>query len=124
MRYSNLIPEEQKYFQAPKLTCNVCSGAYPSKDLTACTTPLIPGDNCVWGALDDYGKNHCMKCKSGYVSQQGVCKISFTTGCMYQNGNGQCVQCQDGYFMKFAGVCAINTGFEIASEDKVEVQVM
>lgn len=117
MKYNDLMPEDQKFFQAPTVTCNVCEGFYPSADFTQCNSPLIPGDNCKWGALDDYGKHHCMMCNSGYVSNAGTCKISFSAGCMYSNTNGQCVQCNKGYFMKYAGVCAINTG-------SVETQLM
>ena len=108
LRYTKSFSEEQKYLQTPTVTCNVCDGFYPDATLATCSGPLIPGDNCQWGALDDYGKSHCMKCKSGYVSQVGVCKQISAPGCIYTNASGQCVQCSQGYFMKYSGVCAIN----------------
>lgn len=114
LRYRMNVPEDQLYVSTPQVTCNVCDGFYPSSDMSQCSGPLIPGDNCQWGTLDDYGNNHCMKCKSGFISQVGVCQSSSgsNVGCIYQNANGQCVQCTQGYYMKYTGVCAINSGVQ------------
>jgi hypothetical protein len=90
-------------------TCAVCKGFYPSEDGKMCNRPLQDGDNCVNGTVDDYNQPSCMACKSGYVSYQGKCQSMPTSLCMYANAKGQCVQCRDGNFMKFSGVCAPNS---------------
>lgn len=115
LRYSPKLPEDQKYFQTPTTTCNVCDSFYPSADFSQCNGTIAPADNCSWGALDDYGKNHCMKCKSGYISKVGVCQTngSGNVGCIYLNSSGMCVQCTTGYYMKTPGTCAINKTVQI-----------
>jgi len=94
------------------ITCSICAGFYPSSDGKMCNVPLKSDDNCVNGTLDDYSKPSCMTCKAGYVSYQGVCQSMPSSLCMYANAKGQCVQCRDGNFMKFSGVCAPNPAME------------
>ena len=96
--------------------CQVCKGFYPNEKQTACDVAIKPADNCQNGTVDDYYKPSCMTCKSGYISYNGKCTRSPQDNCMYANTKGQCVQCRDGYFMKFSGVCAKAN----AAQEKVE----
>lgn len=85
--------------------CNVCNGSAPSSDMTQCNRELP--DGCLWGGVDDMGQVTCVNCSSpGQMSILGTCGGAFASGCMIGNDKGQCIQCSQGYYMRFPGVCA------------------
>ena len=101
--------------------CQVCAKSYPNDKQTACSIAIKAADNCVNGTVDDYYKPSCMLCTKGFVSYNGKCVASPLDSCMYANTKGQCVQCKDGYFMKFSGVCAQKTGDQIETVQTVDM---
>lgn len=83
--------------------CNVCEGGSPQG--AACTGPMPAG--CKYGALDAQLKPACVLCAdTTQVSINGQCVASFSAGCILANDKGQCIQCSEGYYMKFSGLCA------------------
>lgn len=85
--------------------CQICSLSYPSEDRKKCNRALIDGDHCVNGTTGPFGRPACMLCEPGWVSVEGICQSDRRGGCMYMNRRGICVQCLEGFYMRFTGVC-------------------